>query len=228
MLLVKNIKKSYLEPNGHRLEILDIHRFHVGRGEQMILLGRSGCGKTTLLHVVAGISNVDSGSVRIDGTEITRLSEAGRDRFRAAKIGYVFQTFNLLPAFSAIENVLLGMTFGRRQRDLARARHLLERVGLAHRAHHKPAAMSVGEQQRVAIARALANRPKLLLADEPTANVDPANQQASIDLIRETCREENVTLVIVTHAPEVACQFERVDQLETINHALSADPVHTP
>lgn len=228
MLLVKNLKKSYLEPNGHRLAILDIHRFHVGRGEQMILLGRSGCGKTTLLHVVAGISNVDSGSVRIDGTEITRLSEAGRDRFRAAKIGYVFQTFNLLPAFSAIENVLLGMTFGRRQRDLARARHLLERVGLAHRAHHKPAAMSVGEQQRVAIARALANCPKLLLADEPTANVDPANQQASIDLIRETCREENVTLVIVTHAPEVACQFERVDQLETINHALSADPVHTP
>lgn len=228
MLHAKNIKKSYIEPNGHRLPILDIPRFHLGPGEQMVLLGRSGCGKTTLLHVIAGISNVDSGTIRVDGTEVTRLSEAGRDRFRAQKLGYVFQTFNLLPAFSALENVLLGMTFGRRQRDVGRARHLLDRVGLQRRAHHKPAALSVGEQQRVAVARALANRPRLLLADEPTANVDPANQQASIDLIRETCREENVALLIVTHAPEVARQFERVEQLETMNRVLDHQAAHAP
>ena len=132
----------------------------------------------------------------------------------------MFQTFNLLPAFSALENVLLGMTFARGRKDIGRARHLLERVGLAHRAHHKPTALSVGEQQRVAVARALANRPKLLLADEPTANVDPANQQRIIDLIRETCREENIALLMVTHATEVAAQFSRVDRLAELNRRV--------
>ncbi len=147
------------------------------------------------------------------------MSEAGRDRFRAAKLGYVFQTFNLLPGFTALENVLLGMTFGRRRKNAGRAWELLDRVGLRDRASHKPAAMSVGEQQRVAVARALANRPKLLLADEPTANVDPANQQMIVDLIRTTCRQENISLLMVTHAAEVADQFERIDRLEEINQA---------
>lgn len=217
MLLLENVKKSYLEANGHVLPILDIPRFAVANDEQMILVGRSGCGKTTLLHVIAGISRADSGTVRLDGVEVSQLSEAGRDRYRAAKLGYVFQTFNLLPAFTALENVLLGMTFARGRRDLPRAKHLLERVGLSHREHHKPAHLSVGEQQRVAVARALANRPRLLLADEPTANVDPGNQQKIIDLIRETCLEEQIALVMVTHSLEVAGQFQRVDQLEEIN-----------
>jgi putative ABC transport system ATP-binding protein len=145
------------------------------------------------------------------------LSEAGRDRFRAERLGYVFQTFNLLPAFTAYENVLLGMTFARGKRDVDRARQLLDRVGLSHRASHKPRQLSVGEQQRVAVARALANRPRLLLADEPTANVDPANQQRIIDLIRETCSEEKVALVMVTHSSDVAGQFARVVRLEDIN-----------
>ena len=137
------------------------------------------------------------------------------------RLGYVFQTFNLLPAFTALENVLLGMTFARGRRDSHRARHLLERVGLSHREQHKPSTMSVGEQQRVAVARALANRPSLLLADEPTANVDPANQQRIIDLIRETCREENIALLMVTHAMEVAAQFSRVDRLADLNQVVS-------
>jgi putative ABC transport system ATP-binding protein len=183
----------------------------------MVLMGRSGSGKTTLLHIIAGISRPDAGSVVIDGLDITRLAEAGRDRFRADKIGYVFQTFNLLPAFTALENVMLGMAFSHGRTDTARARHLLERVGLSHRLTHKPAHLSVGEQQRVSVARALANQPKLLLADEPTANVDPANQQSIIDLVRQTCEEEKVALVLVTHAPEVAGQFPRVDKLEEIN-----------
>ena len=217
MLLLEAVKKSYLEPNGHILPILDIPRFHVPPQEQMVLIGPSGCGKTTLLHVIAGISRSDEGVVRVDGLNIARLSEAGRDRFRAAKIGYVFQTFNLLPGFTALENVMLGMTFARGRKDLARARQLLGRVGLSHRTSHTPPAMSVGEQQRVAVARALANRPKLLLADEPTANVDQGNQQHVIDLIRETCDEEGVALVMVTHAPEVAEQFGRVERLEEIN-----------
>lgn len=220
MLVIENLKKSYLEPNGRTLPILDIPHFEVAAGEQLALLGRSGSGKTTLLHVIAGISRADSGTVQIDGVEMTRLSEAGRDRLRAAKLGYVFQTFNLLSGFTALENVLLGMTFARGRRDVRRARQLLERVGLSDRANHKPAALSVGEQQRVAVARALANRPKLLLADEPTANVDPGNQQTIVDLIRQRCQEENIALIMVTHAPEVSEQFERVERLEEINQAI--------
>jgi putative ABC transport system ATP-binding protein len=211
------VKKSYVEPNGRLLPILDIARFEIDRGEQMVLIGPSGCGKTTLLHVIAGISRADAGVIHLDGVDISQLSEAGRDRYRAAKIGYVFQTFNLLAGFTALENVLLGMTFARGKKDVGRARRLLDRVGLQARATHKPAALSVGEQQRVAVARALANRPRLVLADEPTANVDPANQQTTIDLIRETCQEEQVALLLVTHATEVAEQFARVEPLRDMN-----------
>jgi putative ABC transport system ATP-binding protein len=204
------------------LPILDIAEFRLAAAEQMVLVGRSGCGKTTLLHVIAGISNPDSGSVELDGCDITSLSEPGRDRIRADKIGYVFQTFNLLPGFSALENVLLAMTFAAGRADARRAAALLGRVGLGHRLSHKPTMLSVGEQQRVAVARALANRPKLLLADEPTANVDSRNQQQIIDLIRETSGEENVALILVTHTPEVAEQFDRVERLDEFNLAVAA------
>jgi putative ABC transport system ATP-binding protein len=196
---------------------LDIPDFHVNIGEQLAVVGRSGCGKSTLLHAIAGISRPDSGVIAIDGWDITLLTEAEADRFRAERIGYVFQTFNLLPGFSALENVLLGMTFGPGRADVGRARHLLERVGLGHRMTHRPTQLSVGEQQRVSVARALANQPKILLADEPTANVDTGNQQQIVDLLRETCREENVAMLIVTHAPEVAEQFDRVEHLEELN-----------
>jgi putative ABC transport system ATP-binding protein len=221
MLELTNLKKSYREPDGTPLPILDIPSFRVSDNEQMVLVGRSGCGKTTLLHVIAGITRADSGEIRIDNINLAGMSEHRVDLVRAAKIGYVFQTFNLLPGFTALENVTLGMTFARGKKDIPRARHLLNRVGLAHRMTHKPRALSVGEQQRVAVARALANKPSLLLADEPTANIDPRNQQNIIDLIRETCREEGVSLVLVTHALEVAGQFERVDRLEEINRVTA-------
>lgn len=219
MLQLTEVKKIFLQPDGSELPILDIDQFVVEVGEQIVLVGRSGCGKTTLLHIIAGISRPTSGRVRIDGWDIALMEEAECDQFRAERIGYVFQTFNLLPGFSALENVLLGMTFAKGRADVHRAKHLLQRVGLDHRMTHKPPMLSVGEQQRVAVARALANRPKLLLADEPTANVDSGNQQAVIDLLRETCREEQVALVLVTHSPEVAGQFDRVERLEQINHA---------
>ena len=221
MLQLKNVKKTFTEPDGSPLPILDIDDYRLDTGEQAVLVGRSGGGKTTLLHIIAGISRPTSGQVIIDGLDITKLPEAGVDRFRAEKVGYVFQTFNLMVGFSALENVLLGMTFARHRRDVERARDLLERVGLSARLTHKPTALSVGEQQRVAVARALANRPKLLLADEPTANVDPANQQHIVDLIRDTCREEKVALLMVTHATEVAEQFDRVDRLEEVNQFAS-------
>jgi len=217
MLELKNVKKSFIEPDGGTLPILDVPEFLVDEGEQVVLIGPSGCGKSTLLHVISGISRPDSGRVKIDGWDIALMPEAERDRFRADNLGYVFQTFNLLPGFSALENVLLGMRFARGKADKARAKQLLDRVGLSHRTTHKPSMLSVGEQQRVSVARALGNRPKLLLADEPTANVDSGHQQQIVDLLRDTCREENVALVMVTHAPEVANQFERIERLEEFN-----------
>jgi ABC-type lipoprotein export system ATPase subunit len=220
MLSLEDVKKAYIEPDGERLPILDVPELELAAGEQVVIRGRSGCGKTTLLHAIAGLTTVDSGKIEVKGVDVTKLAEARRDRFRARNIGYVFQTFNLLPAFTALENVLLGMTFTGRRSHRDRALELLKSVGLGHRVTHKPAALSVGEQQRVAVARALANEPVLLLADEPTANVDPGHQQQVIDLIREACRRENVTLLLVTHAPEVARQFERVIELEEINRIM--------
>lgn len=217
MLRLADVKKSYAEPGGGRLAILDVPRLELQSGEQVVLRGPSGCGKTTLLHVIAGISRADSGLVEINGVNITKLPEAARDRFRARHIGYVFQTFNLLPGFSALENVLLGMTFTGQKINVERAMQLLDRVGLSHRLSHHPAMLSVGEQQRVAVARAMANKPRLLLADEPTANVDRGHQQQIIDLIRETCQAEAVSLLLVTHTPEVADQFERKEDLEKLN-----------
>ncbi|MCA9048682.1 MAG: ABC transporter ATP-binding protein [Planctomycetaceae bacterium] len=217
-LVLENVRKSYREPNGHILPVLAIDRYELARGEQAALVGSSGGGKTTLLNVISGILPPDSGSVVIDGRNIAEMPEVVRDRYRAARIGFVFQTFNLLPAFTALENVLLGMSFSGRGVDRGFAVALLERVGLKHRLHHHPKRMSVGEQQRVSVARSLANKPAVLLADEPTANVDPANQELILNLIRDTCRENNVTLLMVTHAMEVADSFERVDRLADFNH----------
>jgi putative ABC transport system ATP-binding protein len=221
MLLVENIQKSYREPDGARLPILDVPRLEVAAGEQVVIRGRSGIGKTTLLNAIAGLTTLDAGRIVVQGTDVTRLPEVARDRFRARHMGFVFQTFNLLAGFTALENVLLGMTFTGQRQDRARAADLLQRVGLAHRQSHKPGALSVGEQQRVAVARALVNRPVLLLADEPTANIDPAHQQQVIDLLREVCRGENVAMLLVTHAEEVAKQFERVEQLEELNRVAA-------
>jgi len=217
LLQLRDVTKSFSQPDGTALPILDIPEFSLDAGEQVVLVGRSGCGKTTLLHVIAGISRPTSGRVKIDGWDIALMAESEVDQFRAERMGYVFQTFNLLPSFTALENVLLGMTFGRLRAERERAKTLLKRVGLEHRLTHKPPMLSVGEQQRVAVARALANRPQLILADEPTANVDVGNQQQVIDLLRQTCQEEKVALIIVTHAPEVAEQFGRIEYLEKIN-----------
>src|SRR6476469_4852145 len=136
MLELRDVKKSYREPDGSRLAILDIREFSVKQGEQMVLVGRSGCGKTTLLHTIAGISKADAGEIRIDNVDIAGMSEAGVDRVRAKKLGYVFQTFNLLPGFSALENVMLGMTFARGRKDSPRAEQLLTRDGLPTRKTH--------------------------------------------------------------------------------------------
>lgn len=221
MLELLNVKKSYRQNDEHPTEVLDVDKYQIGQGEQVVMLGPSGCGKTTILHTIAGIIQPDQGKVTLDGIDICRLTQESVDRVRADKIGYVFQTFNLMQGFTALENVLLGMSFSRKRPDRDRAKSLLEKVGLGHRLHHKPSAMSVGEQQRTAVARALGNQPKIILADEPTANVDPGNQQVIVNLLRKSCKEENISLLIVTHDMDVANQFERIDRLDEINRVVA-------
>lgn len=221
-LRINDLRKSYPEPDGSVLTVLDVPNFELPAGEHAALLGSSGCGKTTLLNVIAGITPVDSGTVEVAGVNITKLPEVARDRFRAEHIGIVFQTFNLLPAFTALENVLLGMTFsGKADRKLAA--ELLDQVGLADRRNYRPGQLSVGQQQRVAVARALANRPKLMLADEPTASVDVGNRDRVVELIQSSCRENNVSLLVVTHSPEAAAMFGRVERLEDFNLAARVE-----
>ena len=207
-LLLENISKSYREPDGGRLPVLEIERFEMSRGEQMALVGASGGGKTTLLNVISGITSADSGRVIIDDTLVSEMPEPIRDRFRAERIGFVYQTFNLLPAFTALENVLLGMSFSRGRVDRHRALELLESVGLSHRLNHRPGQLSVGEQQRVAVARALSNRPSLLLADEPTGNLDTGTSNEVLTLIDELHRQGR-SVVMITHDPEVANRSQR-------------------
>src|SRR5437867_6789340 len=172
---MRSVKKSFPLGVGKTLEVLDIEGLSLPAGSCTVLRGRSGSGKTTLLNLIAGVALPSAGTIRVDDTDVFALSEARRDRFRAEHVGYVFQTFNLLSAFSALENVMLAMVFAdavpkRLQRR--RAAELLARLGLAERLAHKPQQLSRGEQQRVAIARALANGPPLILADEPCASLD--------------------------------------------------------
>ena len=221
-LLVENVSKTYPDPaGGDPVRVLDVPRFELAAGEQAVLLGASGGGKTTLLNTIAGLTTPDSGSVQIGGVNVTALPEAARDRFRAERIGYVFQTFHLLPAFTALENVLLGMSFTGGKADRSKAAALLNRVGLSHRAGNKPGQLSVGERQRVAVARALASEPMLMLADEPTANVDVAHRDAVLDLIQTACRERNVALLLVTHDRDAAARFGRAEELGAINRVVS-------
>ena len=208
MLAVTKLTKSFVSPEGARVPVVDVAEFRLEAGEQLALRGESGSGKTTFLNLVAGILAADSGVVAIDGAEMTALPEAGRDRLRAAKLGYIFQTFNLLQGFTVLENVLLGMSFGPRGADRAHAREMLGRVGLGHRLDHFPRQLSTGQQQRVAVARALANHPKLVLADEPTGNLDHRNAREALALIREVCREQGAALLLVSHDEEVLGRFE--------------------
>ena len=188
---------------------------------RVIVVGTSGSGKTTFLHLIAGILAADEGRIVIDGEAVAALGESQRDRARAARIGYIFQTFNLRQGYTVLENVVLGMSFGPGGVDRARARALLERVGLGHRLHHFPRQLSTGQQQRVAVARALANRPKLVLADEPTGNLDRAHGREALTLIREACREAGAALLLVSHDPEVLAQFEQVRDFSEINRPLA-------
>jgi len=220
VLELAGVRKGYVAPDGARIEVLDVPELALAAGEQVALRGASGTGKTTLLHVIAGIVRPDAGSVRVAGEDVARLDEAARDAWRARHVGYVFQTFNLLQGFSALENVALASMFAGAAK-VARARELLERVGLSGRLDYLPRKLSIGQQQRVAVARALVNSPQLVLADEPTGNLDRANAEAALALLRDTCRENGAALLVVSHDERVVERFERVLDLATLNRAAA-------
>ncbi|MGH0034513.1 MAG: ABC transporter ATP-binding protein [Myxococcota bacterium] len=214
-LRIEGLRKSFVTPRGDRQTVIDLQALSLAKREQAALHGRSGCGKTTLLHLIAGILRPDAGRILVAGEPITTRREALRDHLRGRLVGYVFQSFNLLAAYSALENVLLAMHFGAGE-DEDRARHLLERVGLADRMHYRPTQLSLGQRQRVAVARALANRPALVLADEPTGNLDPANAAAALALLRETAAEMGAALLLVSHDQEVLGAFERCEEFSAL------------
>jgi putative ABC transport system ATP-binding protein len=219
ILEITNLKKSYMSPDGEINLVINIPKFTVNEGDQIALQGSSGSGKTTLLNLIAGILQADSGTIILASQRLNTLSEAARDKLRADNIGYVFQTFNLLQGYTALENILLGMMFGKgMEHDFAR--FLLERVGLKGRMNYYPRQLSVGQQQRVAVARALANRPNLVLADEPTGNLDLRRAHEAIELLRQVCSENGAALLLVSHDQNALRQFDHVERLENINRVL--------
>jgi len=206
--LAKQVKSD-----GRDLRIVDNVSFSVFPGESVAIVGVSGSGKSTLLGLLAGLDTPSEGSVRLDGEELTQLDEDGRAAVRARMLGFVFQSFQLLPALTAIENVMLPLELVGAARARGRARELLERVGLGERLTHYPKQLSGGEQQRVAIARAFVAGPKLLLADEPTGNLDAATGARIVELMFELNREHGATLLLVTHDESISCRCHRTLRL---------------
>lgn len=196
----------------------------IGRGERVGIIGPSGSGKSTLLGLMGGLDSPTSGSVEIDGIDISRMGEGKLTEVRNAKIGFVFQFFNLIPTLTALENVALPIEFAQKRQfnPRKRAKELLELLGMSDRLNHRPTQLSGGQQQRVAIARALANNPPLLLADEPTGNLDTESGRMVLSAINDVQREIGTTVVIVTHDPNIASQMERV--LTLVDGQLLATP----
>jgi putative ABC transport system ATP-binding protein len=207
MIELRGVSKTV--PSGGRpLTILHPLDFTVRQGERLAIVGPSGSGKSTLIGLMAGLDQPTSGQIVIDGTEITRLGEDALARLRGEKIGFVFQFFHLVPSLTAFENVLVPMEIAGRKGAAARARALLDEVGLADRGHHYPSQLSGGEQQRVAVARALSNEPTVVMADEPTGNLDSANGQHVIDLLFDVHARRGTTLVLVTHDAALAARAD--------------------
>ena len=201
--------------------IVNVPSFNMGEKDQLAFQGSSGSGKTTFLHLLAGVLLPDSGQITFLGQGIHLMNESQRDQLRLNQIGYVFQSFNLLNGFNCLENLLLGMELkGNPDRDHAES--LLKAVGLGNRIDYLPHQLSIGQQQRVAVARALVNRPKLVLADEPTGNLDPENTDRSLQLLRSLCEEWGSALVLVSHDPRVIAQFEKQIDWGEINEVKRA------
>jgi putative ABC transport system ATP-binding protein len=229
MIELTNLSKNY--GDAERVRALNDVTLLVQRGERVAVMGPSGSGKSTLLNLICGLDQATSGSIKIDGVELSKLDDDARTRMRREKIGMIFQTFNLLSTLTAVENVALPLRLQglRRREGEERALGMLERVGLKHRASHLPDALSGGERQRVAIARALIFTPPLLLADEPTGNLDSATGEEILHLLDDLHREYNCTILLVTHNELAAHYCDRILTLRDgriVNQASSPSGLH--
>jgi putative ABC transport system ATP-binding protein len=204
---LQGVAKSY-----GRQAVLENASLTIAKGSALAVVGRSGSGKSTLLRLMGGLESADAGTIRIDGTELTALAESERALWRRSDLGFVFQSFNLIPTLTATENVELPLALNGVSPDATRRRahDLLAELGIEHGADRFPEDLSGGEQQRVAIARAVVHEPKLVLADEPTGNLDAETAHHVLALLRRTCRDRSATLIVATHSNEVAAQTERV------------------
>ena len=215
LLTLKGIGKHYLQGELEVQALADIN-LEINEGEFAALVGPSGSGKTTLLNIIGGLDSASQGTTHLNGIDIGGLTEAQLSDFRLLQLGFVFQSYNLVPVLSALENVELVMVLqGRHKKDCReRAEHYLELVGLKEVIHRRPSALSGGQQQRVAVARALAAGPRLVLADEPTANLDSENATALLDIMHTLSHEEKTTFIFSTHDPRVMDRAERIITLE--------------
>ena len=208
MIQLRKVSKVVTSGND-QLTILQPLDLEIAEGEFISIVGPSGSGKSTLLGLIAGLDAPTAGSIRLNGNEITQMSEDALAELRGSLVGFIFQSFHLIPSLTAFENILIPLEIAGTARAAERARELLDEVGLRDRGHHYPSQLSGGEQQRVAIARAMANNPRLLLADEPTGNLDSRNGRLIIDLLLRINRERATTLVLVTHDQQLADLADR-------------------
>ncbi len=213
MIILQNVTKI-VRSGVEDLTILDDVSMTIPDGEFVAITGASGSGKSTLLGLIAGLDAPSAGEISIDGDEVTKMSEDQLASLRSEKIGFIFQSFHLIPSLTAYENVLIPMEILGMKEARSRADHLLEEVDLTNRGHHYPTELSGGEQQRIAIARAFANSPKILLADEPTGNLDSRNGQHIFDLMTALHKQNNVTLILVTHDQALADKAQRQIRLK--------------
>jgi putative ABC transport system ATP-binding protein len=232
MIVVKQVS-MVLEAAGRPVTILDTITLTIPAKQTVAIVGPSGSGKSTLLGLMAGLDRPTSGTIELDGTDITAMSESRMARFRREKIGYIFQSFHLIPTLTAMENVAVPLELSGDRRAGQRAAELLEAVGLSDRMGHYPVQLSGGEQQRVAVARAFACRPPILLADEPTGNLDSATGAQIIDLLLSLHRDHGTTLVLVTHDSMLATSLQRVvslrdGRIESDSVVPSPDPLTEP
>lgn len=216
LLRVNQLKKSFTNDDDEKCDIIDIESFVLEEAEICGLSGESGSGKTTFLHLLAGILNPDSGSIEFMGVDTGLLSSSERDNLRADKIGYIFQSFNLLQGFTALENLEIAMSFSSSS-EQEYALELLDKVGLSNRLEYYPHQLSIGQQQRVALARALVNKPKIVLADEPTGNLDSFNAAKVFELLCNLCTDYKSALLMVSHDQAVLKSFEKKVDLRNLN-----------
>lgn len=213
-------KVRYTYPKTKQGEVINIDSWSVAAGQSVFLRGPSGCGKSTLLNLISGVLKPRHGEIEVLGQRVDQMLARTRDEFRANNIGYVFQQFNLIPYMSAMENIQLANYFSQNRKAEARefGEHLLETLNVRREQWRKPAgSLSVGQQQRIAIARALINKPKLLIADEPTSSLDHDNRDSFITLLMQLCAEQSITLLFVSHDGSLSHHFERTDDIQQIN-----------